>query len=72
MSKKLIALALAGLFILSVVAPAKAVTVDELQAQITALLAQITTLQQQLAQAQGQTSSGVCFYTDLQQGMTSA
>jgi len=68
MSKKLIAFALAGVFALSMVAPAKAVTIEELQVQITALLAQITALQVQIA---GQTTGTICFNTDLQKGMTS-
>ncbi len=41
-----------------VVMPIKAVTIEELQAQINALLAQIATLQAQLAAAQGQTPVG--------------
>ena len=69
MSKKLIAFALAGIFAFGVIAPAKAVTIEELQTQITALLAQITALQAQIA---GQTTTGmVCFNTDLSKGMTS-
>jgi len=68
MSKKLIAIALAVTFVFSAVST-KAVTIEELQAQITALLAQITALQAQIA---GQATTGmVCFNTDLQQGMTS-
>lgn len=65
MSKKLIAIALAGIFVLSMGAPAKAVTIEELQTQITALIAQINALT--AAQATGT----VCFNTDLSQGMTS-
>jgi len=65
MSKKLIAIALAGIFALSIVAPAKADTLSDLQAQITALMAQIAALQ-------GQQSTGmVCFNTDLKLGMKS-
>jgi len=68
MSKKLIAIALAGIFAFGVIAPAKAVTIEELQAQIAALLAQITALQAQIA---GQTTTGmICFNTDLSKGMT--
>jgi len=63
MSKKLIAIALAGLFVFSAVS-VKAVTIEELQAQIADLLAQITALS-------GGTTGTVCFKTDLQQGMTS-
>jgi len=66
MSKKILALALAGLFAFSFTA--KAVTVEELQAQIQALLAQITALQAQLG---GATTGGVCFNVDLKYGMTS-
>ncbi|NMB92443.1 MAG: peptidoglycan-binding protein [Parcubacteria group bacterium] len=67
MSKKLIAIALAVTFIFAGVA--KAATVEELQAQINALLAQIAALQGQLG---GQTTTGaICFTTDLSKGMTS-
>lgn len=63
MSKKILALALAFAFAFSFTA--KAVTIEELQAQIQQLLAQ-------LAQLQGQQSSGMyCFNTDLKYGMTS-
>ncbi|MFA5392423.1 MAG: peptidoglycan-binding domain-containing protein [Candidatus Paceibacterota bacterium] len=64
MSKKLIAIALAGVFALSIVAPVKAVTIEELQAQIAVLLAQITAL------SGSQATGTVCFNTDLSQGMT--
>ena len=74
MSKKLIALAVTGLFIFSIVAPAKAVTVEEIQAQIAALQAQIqasqaliVTLQQQLAQI---TSSLTCVRETTKAGVT--
>ena len=66
MSKKILALALAGLFAFSFTA--KAVTVEELQAQIQALLAQVAALQAQLG---GATTGGVCFNVDLKYGMTS-
>lgn len=68
MSKKLIALALALTFALSFTV--KGATVEELQAQIAALLAQIQALQAQLGQ-QKTTTGGYCFTTDLKQGMTS-
>jgi len=67
MSKKLIAIALAGLFVFSAVS-VKADTLSDLQAQITALLAQITALQAQIA---GTGTGVVCFNTDLSKGMTS-
>jgi len=68
MSKKLIALALAGVFAFTF--SAKGVTVEELQAQIQSLLAQIAQLQQQLAAAQGgTTTTGLCLSTDLKYGM---
>jgi len=71
MSKKLIAFALAGIFALSMVAPAKADTLSDLQAIITSLTAQITALQAQITGLSGGTTT-VCFNTDLSQGMTSA
>ena len=67
MSKKLIALALAGVFAFTF--SVKAVTVEELQAQIQSLLAQITQLQQQLAAAQGGATTGLCLSADLKYGM---
>jgi len=67
MSKKLIAIALAGLFVFSAVS-VKADTISDLQAQITALMAQIAALQ---AQVTGAGTGLVCFNTDLKQGMTS-
>ena len=67
MSKKLIAIALAVTFVFSFTA--KAVTVEELQAQVQQLLALIAQLQSQL-QSQ-QTVGMVCFNTDLKLGMTS-
>jgi peptidoglycan hydrolase-like protein with peptidoglycan-binding domain len=74
MNKKIIAFILAGMMLVSVGAPARAeVTIESLQEQIASLTALINTLQAQLA---GQTSTpstgAVCFYTDLEQGMTSA
>ena len=70
MSKKLIAFALAGIFALSMVAPAKteAVTIDELNIQIADLLKQIADLRTQIA---GTGTGVVCFNTDLSKGMTS-
>jgi len=65
MSKKLIALVLAVTFAFSFVA--KGATVEELQAQIAALLAQIQALQAQLGQQT--TTTGACFTTDLKLGM---
>ena len=67
MSKKLIAIALAGLFVFSAVS-VKADTLSDLQAQIATLLAQITALQAQIA---GTGTGAVCFNTDLSKGMTS-
>jgi len=67
MSKKLIAIALAGLFVFSAVS-VKADTISDLQAQITALMTQINALQ---AQITGAGTGTVCFNTDLQKGMTS-
>jgi peptidoglycan hydrolase-like protein with peptidoglycan-binding domain len=67
MSKKLIALVLAVTFAFSFVA--KGATVEELQAQIAALLAQIQALQAQLGQQT--TTTGACFTTDLKLGMKS-
>lgn len=69
MSKKLIALVLAVTFAFSFIA--KGATVEELQAQIAALLAQIQALQAQLGQ-QTTTTGGYCFNTDLKLGMTSS
>ncbi|MGB9762629.1 MAG: peptidoglycan-binding protein, partial [Minisyncoccia bacterium] len=68
MSKKLIALVLAVTFALSFTV--KGATVEELQAQIAALLQQIQTLQAQLGQ-QSQTTGGYCFSTYLKLGMKS-
>jgi len=65
MSKKLIALVLAVTFAFSFVA--KGATVEELQAQIAALMAQIQTLQAQLGQQT--TTTGACFTMDLKLGM---
>jgi len=70
MNKKIITSVLAVAFAFSMVSSAGAVTVEELQAQITALLAQITTLQTQIA-GTGTGAAAVCFNTDLQKGMTS-
>ncbi len=74
MNKKIIASVLAVTFALSVIAvPVSGATVEELQEQINQLTALINSLQAQLA---GQTSTpatgAVCFYTDLEHGMTSA
>jgi len=49
MSKKIIASILAIVFLLSIVGPVKAVTIEELQTQIAGLLTMITQLQAQLA-----------------------
>jgi peptidoglycan hydrolase-like protein with peptidoglycan-binding domain len=70
MSKKLIAFALAGIFALSMVAPAKAVTVDDLNAMIADLLKQIADLKTQISGV-GTETGMVCFNTDLKKGMTS-
>jgi len=68
MNKKALTLFVAATFVVSSFAPfVKAATVDELQAQINALLQQITSLQG----TSTTTSSGSCFTTDLKQGMTS-
>jgi len=69
MSKKLIAIALAGLFAFSAVS-VKADTLSDLQAIITSLTAQIAALQAQITGLSGGTTT-VCFNTDLSQGMTS-
>jgi peptidoglycan hydrolase-like protein with peptidoglycan-binding domain len=75
MNKKIIASVLAVTFALSAIAVpvTNGATVEELEAQIAQLTALITSLQAQLA---GQTSTpatgAVCFYTDLEHGMTSA
>jgi len=71
MSKKLIAIALAGLFAFSAVS-VKADTLSDLQAIITSLTAQIAALQAQITALGGGTTGTVCFNTDLSQGMTSA
>jgi len=70
MSKKLIAIALAGLFVFSAVS-VKADTLSDLQAIITSLTAQIAALQAQITTLSGGTTGTVCFNTDLQKGMTS-
>gem|GEM_PF-4318912 len=68
MNKKALTLFVAATFVVSSFAPfVKAATVDELQAQINALLQQITALQG----TSTTTSSGSCFTTNLSQGMTS-
>jgi len=69
MSKKLIAIALAGIFAFSAVS-VKADTLSDLQAIITSLTAQIAALQAQITALGGGTTT-VCFNTDLSQGMTS-
>jgi len=71
MNKKIIASVLAVAFAVSMVSSASAVTVEELQAQITALLAQITLLQSQIS-GQTATTTGLCLSGDLSLGMTSA
>ena len=71
MKNKIIAIALA-LTTLAWIAPMKAATVDELQAQINTLLQQIAQLQAQLA-AQGGTSTATgCFTKNLSKGMKDA
>lgn len=70
--KKFFAFVMASALLLSF-SPANAQTVEELQAQITALLAQITALQQQLAGMGGSTISGCTissFTTNLSEGST--
>ena len=69
MSKKLIAFALAGIFALSMVAPAKAATIEELTILFNDLLAKYNVLLAQVGQPTG--AAAVCFNTDLQKGMTS-
>jgi len=61
-------------FAATIVSPASAATVDELQTQISALLAQITSLQAQLGTAQGGTAgtgacAGITFSRSLKLGM---
>jgi len=70
MNKKALTLFVAATFVVSSFAPfVKAATVDELQAQINALLQQITALQGTTTTT---TTTGTsCFTTDLSQGMTS-
>ncbi|MGC8651321.1 MAG: peptidoglycan-binding domain-containing protein, partial [Minisyncoccia bacterium] len=70
MSKKLIAIALAGIFALSIVAPVKADTNSDYQAEIQALNAQIAALEAKLGQ-QSQSTGMVCFNTNLKLGMKS-
>ena len=74
MNKKIIASVLAVVFALSIVAvPVSGATVEELQEQINQLTALIASLQAQLAGQSSTPSTGaVCFYTDLEHGMTSA
>ena len=69
MSKKLIAFALAGIFALSMVAPAKAATIEDLTILFNDLLAKYNVLLAQVGQPTG--AAAVCFNTDLQKGMTS-
>ena len=73
MSKKIIASVLAVAFAFSIaISPVSGATIEELEAQIAQLNA---TIQSLLAQLAGQTTpatGAVCFYTDLEQGMTSA
>ncbi|MCX8015752.1 MAG: peptidoglycan-binding protein [Patescibacteria group bacterium] len=68
MKNKVIAIALA-LTTLAWVAPINGATVEELQAQINALLQQIAQLQAQLAAQGGSTATG-CFTKTLQKGMS--
>lgn len=68
MKNKLVALGLTLSTAVWLVAPVGAVTVEELQAQIQALLQQIAQLQQQLQQAQGGTQA--CFTKTLSKGMS--
>ena len=71
MKNKIIASVLAVAFAFSMVSSASAVTVEELQTQITQLLAQITQLQAQIA-GQTTTTTGLCLSSALSMGMTSA
>jgi len=67
MNKKALTLFVAATFVVSSFAPfVKAATIDELQAQINALLQQISALQGTTT-----TTTASCFTTDLSQGMTS-
>ena len=68
MKNKVIAIALA-LTTLAWVAPINGATVEELQAQINALLQQIAQLQAQLAAQGGTTTVTGCFTKDLSKGM---
>ena len=68
MKNKVIAIALA-LTTLAWVAPINGATVEELQAQINALLQQIAQLQTQLAAQGGTTTVTGCFTKDLHKGM---
>jgi hypothetical protein len=70
MNKKIIASVLAVAFAVSMVSSASAVTVEELQAQITQLLAQITGLQAQITAGQT-TMTGLCLSANLSLGMSS-
>ena len=72
MSKKIIAFVLAAGLLFGGVTAGSAVTVEELQAQIAELTALIASLQAQLAGQTTPATGAVCFYTDLEQGMTSA
>jgi peptidoglycan hydrolase-like protein with peptidoglycan-binding domain len=71
MKNKVIAIALA-LTTLAWVAPINGATVEELQAQINALLQQIAQLQAQLAAQGGTTTVTGCFTKDLSKGMKDA
>ena len=69
MNKKIIAFVLAGIFAISMVAPAAdAATLEE---QIAELLAKIVSLEAQIAGQTIPAATAVCFDADLQQGMTS-
>ncbi len=73
-SKALVAVVAAAMMFSAFVAPAKAATVEELQAQITALMAQIAALSGQ-GGTSGSVASGICPFTwtmDLKMGSTGA
>ena len=78
LTKKIITIVTSIICVAGLVGPgaANALTADELQAQITALLAQLTTLQSQLATLQGTTPTGTTtctitsFTSNLAQGST--
>ncbi len=73
MNKKIIAIVLAGLMLVGVAAPALGASMEELEEQIAKLEAQIAALLAQLAEKPvAPTTTGLCLYSDLSQGMTSA